>query len=92
MVDSKLNIDPADSISEVVLEESQKQGVIVSLVINEICDGFYLTAKLNWSGEKIWTLTTRRDKNKPRIFKDLTRLNDYLKEKVRTDKVLISRK
>ncbi len=45
----------------------------------------------NWHGQKVWTLTTRREKDKARIFKDLTRLNDFLKEKIYTEEVKIIR-
>ena len=86
-----INIDPDFSISEVVLEESNKQGFIKELIINEFAGGFFITAKLAWSGQKVWTLTTRREKDKARIFKDLTRLNDFLKEKIYTEEVKIIR-
>mgnify|MGYP003591052381 CR=1 FL=1 len=81
-----INIDPDFSISEVVLEESNKQGFIKELIINEFDDGFFITAKLAWSGQKVWTLTTRREKDKARIFKDLTRLNDERKNLYRRSK------
>lgn len=86
-----INIDPDFSISEVVLEESNKQGFIEELIINEFDLGFFVTAKLTWSGEKVWTLTTRREKDKARVFKDLTRLNEFLKEKINTKEVKIIR-
>jgi len=86
-----INIDPDFSISEVVLEESNKQGFIKELIINEFEGGFFITAKLAWSGQKVWTLTTGREKDKARIFKDLTRLNDFLKEKIYTEEVKIIR-
>ena len=39
-----INIDPDFSISEVVLEESNNQGFIKELIINEFNDGFFITA------------------------------------------------
>lgn len=86
-----INIDPDFSISELVLEESNKQGFIKEIMINEFDSVFFITAKLAWSGEKVWTLTTRREKDKARIFKDLTRLNEFLREKIYTEEVKIIR-
>lgn len=88
---SSLKIDPDYALTENVIETSHKQDFITKLVIHEIDDGFYITVKLTWSGEKIWYLTTRRDKHSPRIFKSLSRLNDYLKEKVYTKELKIVR-
>jgi hypothetical protein len=81
---SSLKIDPDFALTENVVEASHKQNFITELVIHEVDDGFYITVKLAWSGDKIWYLTTRRDKDSPRIFKSLSRLNEYLKEKVYT--------
>ena len=88
---SSLKIDPDFALTENVIETSQKQNFITELVIHEVDDGFYITVKLTWSGDKIWYLTTRRDKDSPRIFKSLSRLNEYLKEKVYTKELKIVR-
>ncbi|MDV7561162.1 hypothetical protein R4576_18350 [Acinetobacter baumannii] len=88
----ELKIDSDLSITEQILESSHKQGFITELTINEVPEGFYLTVTLTWSGTKVWYLTTRREKDTPRIFKNLDRLNEYLKDKVFTEEVKIVRK
>lgn len=88
---SSFKIDPDFSITENIIEAAQKQKFITDLAINEIEGGFYITVKFTWSGEKKWYLTTRRDRDCPRIFKSLSRLNEYLKEKVYTNELKIVR-
>ncbi|QGG78963.1 hypothetical protein [Pseudomonas syringae] len=46
---------------------------------------FYVIAQLLSEPGKEWYLTTRRDRESPKIFKDLNRLNDHLKEFYPTD-------
>lgn len=89
---SSLKIDPDFSIVETVIENSHKHNYVYDLSIHEIDEGFYITVRLTWSGSKIWYLTTRRDRYTPRIFKSLSRLNDYLKEKLYTHEVKLIRK
>ncbi len=43
-------------------------------------EGFYLLVEFKWAMGKEWYLTTRRVRTHPKIYKDLNRLNDYLKE------------
>ncbi|WP_108610809.1 hypothetical protein [Aminobacter sp. MSH1] len=40
---------------------------------------------------KIWYLTTRRERNSPRLHKHLGRLNDFMRERYPTDIVLLLR-
>lgn len=40
---------------------------------------------------KVWYLTTRRERNSPRIHKHLGRLNDFMRERYPTDIVLLRR-
>ncbi|WP_372371939.1 hypothetical protein [Xanthomonas axonopodis] len=42
---------------------------------------FYILSQLLAEPGKEWYLTTRRDRESPRLFKDLKRLNEYLQEK-----------
>ncbi|MEA5249888.1 hypothetical protein [Xanthomonas fragariae] len=44
-------------------------------------DWFYILSQLLAEPGKEWYLTTRRDRESPRLFKDLKRLNEYLQEK-----------
>ncbi|MDP4573454.1 hypothetical protein Q8O96_30760 [Pseudomonas sp. LPH60] len=46
---------------------------------------FYIIAQLLSEPGKEWYLTTRRDRAAPKIFKDLNRLNDHLKEAYPTE-------
>lgn len=87
----KIQIDPDLAITENVIETSHQQGFITELIIYEVDGGFYITVKLTWSGDKVWYLTTRREKDTPRIFKSLNTLNDYLREKVYTKELKIVR-
>lgn len=40
---------------------------------------------------KVWYLTTRRERNSPRVHKHLGRLNDFMRERYPTDSVLLMR-
>lgn len=82
---------PANSVLEGDLELAVQQGTLKKLVIAEIDSGYYVTAQLKWSGSKEWYLTTRRERFQPRVFKDLRRLNDLLRESIPTDSVEILR-
>ncbi|WP_274508711.1 hypothetical protein [Xanthomonas campestris] len=42
---------------------------------------FYILSQLLAEPGKEWYLTTRRDRESPRLFKDLKRLNEFLQEK-----------
>lgn len=82
---------PANSILEGDLELAVQQQTLKKLVVAETPEGFYVVAQLKWAGNKEWYLTTRRERTKPRLFKDLKRLNDHLKEAYPTDSVEILR-
>jgi len=43
-------------------------------------DWFHILVQLLASPGKQWYLTTRRNRTSPRLFKDLSRLNDYLRQ------------
>lgn len=40
---------------------------------------------------KVWYLTTRRERNSPRVHKHLGRLNDFMRERYPTEMVLLMR-
>lgn len=76
---------PANSILEGDLDLAVQQETLKKLIVAETPEGFYVVAQLKWAGNKEWYLTTRRERTKPKLFKDLKRLNDHLKEAYPTD-------
>lgn len=77
---------PANSILEGDLELAVQQETLKKLIVAETPEGFYVVVQLKWAGTKDWYLTTRRERTKPKLFKDLKRLNDHLKETYPTDR------
>ncbi len=82
---------PANTILEGDLELAVQQQTLKILTIAETSDGFYVVAQLKWAANKEWYVTTRRHREQPRIFKDLTRLNELLRTAYPTDSVDILR-
>jgi hypothetical protein len=76
---------PANSILEGDLDLAVQQQTLKKLKVMETPEGFFVIAQLKWAGNKEWYLTTRRERTKPKLFKDLKRLNDHLKEAYPTD-------
>lgn len=76
---------PANSILEGDLDLAVQQQTLKKLKVMETPDGFFVIAQLKWAGSKEWYLTTRRERTQPKLFKDLKRLNDHLKEAYPTD-------
>lgn len=76
---------PENSILEGDLELAVLQKTLRKLKVMETPVGFYVVVLLKWAKEKEWYLTTRRDRNKPKIFKDLKRMNDHLRTAYPTD-------
>lgn len=76
---------PENSILEGDLELAVLQKTIDKLKVMETSVGFYVVVLLKWAEGKEWYLTTRRDRNMPKVFKDLERLNDHLREVYPTD-------
>lgn len=94
MNSKKMNLapcSPANSVLEGDLELAVQQGTLKKLVIAEIPEGYYVIAQLRWSSNKDWYLTTRRERYQPRVFKDLKRLNDLLRESIPTESVELLR-
>lgn len=96
-MESNLNIDvdeycsEENSILEADLKQAIKYNSLEQLHIMELEDNtYYLVVNLSWAAGKNWYLCTQRSKT-PRIFKDLTRMNDYLKEKFPTNNVILHR-
>lgn len=83
---------PANSILEGDLELAVQQETLKKITIAETAEGFYVIAQLKWAGNKDWYLTTRRERTKPRLFKDLNRLNELLRDSYPTEMVELIRK
>lgn len=81
----------ATSMLEADLELAVEQRTLTKLAIAETADGFYVLAQVSWAADKDWYLTTRRDRTRPRLFKDLNRLNDLLRESYPTARVELLR-
>lgn len=86
-----LRCGPASSLDYLDLEEYDKKGELQQLFINETPVGFYVCAQLAIAPSKTWFLTTQRDRYTPYIFKDLHRLNDYLRSHWPKQNVLLRR-
>lgn len=82
---------PANSVLEGDLELAVQQQTLKKIQVAETPEGYYVIAQLKWAGNKDWYLTTRRKRTEPRLFKDLRRLNDLLREAYPTDIVEILR-
>lgn len=82
---------PANSLLEGDLELAVQQHTLTQLSIAETPEGFYVIARLRWADSKDWYLTTRRERTRPRLFKDLNRLNEFLRESYPTERVELLR-
>lgn len=85
-----LRCGPSSSLDFLDLEEYDKRQELQQLYIHETPVGFYVCARLTIAN-KIWYLTTQRDRYTPYIFKDLHRLNDYLRQHWPKQNVLLKR-
>lgn len=88
---NRIPCSPANSVLEGDLELAVQQQTLKKIQVAETPEGFFVIAQLKWAGNKEWYLTTRRERTKPRLFKDLRRLNDLLKVAYHTDTVEILR-
>lgn len=82
---------PENSILEGDLELAVLQETIDQIQVMETPVGFYVVVLLKWAEGKQWYLTTRRDRHTPKVFKDLKRLNDHLRELYPTDSFVLFR-
>jgi len=64
----------------VVIEFSGKTNILKQHRQAGLPDWFHILVQLLVTPGKQWYLTTRRNRTRPRIFKDLSRLNDYLRQ------------
>ncbi len=69
-----------NSILEGDLEFAAKQQTINEVMIMETPEGFYVIVTFTWATGKEWYLTTRRNRTAPKLYKDLIRLNNFMKE------------
>lgn len=77
----QVDCNPGNSVDEASLRFAVQQNNVDELTIRETADGlYYITFRFITSNEKEWYLVTYRNRNSPKMFKDLTRLNKHLKE------------
>lgn len=69
-----------NSVLENDLENASQQKTVTEIIVVETDKGFYVKVKIQFSSAKEWYVTTRRDRDAPKIYKDLNRLNEHLKE------------
>lgn len=69
-----------NSLLSADLSNAAIQQTLDKITVMETPSGFYVVVQIRWSGLKDWYLATRRDRNEPRLFVDLTRLNNHLLE------------
>lgn len=76
-------------LDQELLEESAKKGKVEKIVLKEINHNeFIIEVKLSWRTEPS-RLCLRRDKTRPRTFKNLDRLKTYLEESQLTHQTII---
>ena len=68
---------PANSLTENDLKIGDQQGFLTSFTIMETPEGYYIVASLHG---KNWYVVTRRMRNQPRMYQNLHRLSESLKE------------
>lgn len=89
-----MNLTPCSAATSMLgsdLELAVHQQTLTKLVIAETAVGFYVLARVIWAPDTDWYLTTRRDRTRPRLFRDLSRLNDLLRESYPTARVELLR-
>jgi len=80
--------DETDSILETDLTNLADDGRLKTLYIYDTEDGFYVTVLTNGNDE--YFLSTRRERDTPRMFRNYERMSRMLKELAYdTDKVVI---
>jgi hypothetical protein len=72
------------------LELAAHQQMLKKFTIAETPEGFYVIVQFKGADNE-WYLTTRREREQPRLFKDLKRLNEHLKSICPTSRVEILR-
>jgi len=69
-----------NSLLSAELSNAAIQKTLDKITVMETLSGFYVVVQIKWSGSKDWYLVTRRNRNEPKVFMDLKRLNDHLLE------------
>lgn len=77
---SRLPCNASNTMLENDLEVAAQQETISKIRVMEVPGGFYVIVNLLWAKDREWYLATRRNRTSPRLYKDLSRLNDQLKE------------
>jgi hypothetical protein len=68
---------PANSVTENDLKIGDQQRFLKNLYVMETPQGFYLVARMQG---RLWYIVTRRNRLQPRMFQNLHRLNEGLRE------------
>ncbi|MES2663948.1 MAG: hypothetical protein V4629_11675 [Pseudomonadota bacterium] len=69
-----------NSLSETDLLIAAEQDTLEKILVVEVENGFCVLVEMKWAKDKKWFISTRRERHSPRLFKDLNRLNAFLKE------------
>lgn len=81
----------SNSLLEEDLDRAVQQQTLTKITLAETDEGFYVVVRLKWAEDKDWYLCTRRDRTRPRLFKDLNRLNEHLKAAYPTQSIELLR-
>lgn len=69
-----------DTIQKIELEAAVKNDTLIKLKVLGTPVGFYVVASLSWiKGNKELYLAFQNDRKSPKIFKNLDRLDEYLR-------------
>ena len=68
---------PANSVTENDLKIGDQQGFLQSFTVMETTEGYYIVAMMHG---KNWYVVTRRVRTQPRMYQNLHRLSETLKE------------
>lgn len=72
--------EKSNSFLDTDLQLYLQQQTLSRLKVMETEVGFYVIAQFVWSKDKIWYLTTLKNRTQPKIYKDLRRLHGVLKK------------
>ena len=91
VLERELKLAHTANIIEAISARETPEGFFITITMNAaatipkeyqkegVPEWMYILAQLVAEPGKLWYLTTRRERNTPKQFRDLTRLNDYLK-------------
>lgn len=91
-----------NSVLEPDLRGAAVQGVIADIDVMETAlvsqkgqvlpeFAYFISVRMKWSGSKRWYLTTRRYRDRPRLFKHIATLNEMLRDVAPTMTVTLHR-